>query len=277
MSIPLLTWWVPTRTVHHTQSDKRLGRSVFQCSEECCILHFLLGPAFQNHHHPKKRPNLTNIKLQGQTMITVLPCARKLLEQDIPTFICQSKSLSISASTSNLNDSVAKEHFNLKNRSNKKFSKKLCFKTLQTFLNSYDSTWSLCPAWAKNYPAMFRVQHCYTVTSSCVSKQMQDMNAESNICQFTSHPKKETGSFWPFWNSLTFTRVWVPKPNLDHSKTMCSHCLRVFCYFSFMLLSFVKNVCISSETGNIDFTILGFSCVVLSPCPSLPYSPRPQV
>lgn len=64
MSIPLPTWSVPMRTVHHTQSDKRLGRSVFQCSEECCTLHFLLGPVFQNHHHPKKTPNLTNRKLQ---------------------------------------------------------------------------------------------------------------------------------------------------------------------------------------------------------------------
>ena len=64
MSIPLLTWSVPMRTVHHTQSDKRLGHSVFQCSEECCILHFLLGPVFQSHHHPKKTPNLTNTKLQ---------------------------------------------------------------------------------------------------------------------------------------------------------------------------------------------------------------------
>lgn len=49
-------------------------------------------------------------------MITVFPCARKILEKDIPTFICQSKSLSISASTSNLNYSVAKEHFNLQKR-----------------------------------------------------------------------------------------------------------------------------------------------------------------
>lgn len=70
--------------------------------------------------------------------------------------------------------------------------------------------------------------------------------------------------------------VQVPKPNLDHIETMPSYCLHVF-YFSFMLLSFVKHICISSETRNIDFTILGFSCVVLSPCPSLPYSPRPQV
>lgn len=71
--------------------------------------------------------------------------------------------------------------------------------------------------------------------------------------------------------------VWAPKPNLDHSRTISSYCLHVFCYFSFMQLSLVKHVCISSETKNIDFTILGFSCVVLSPCPSLPYSPRPQV
>lgn len=146
MSIPLLTWSVPTRTVHHTQSDKRLGRSVFQCSEECCILHFLLGPVFQNHHHPKKTPNLTNIKLQVKQRSQYSHVLKKFLKQYTPTFICQSKSLSISASTRNLNDSVAKEHFNLQNTWSKKFSKKLCFKTLQTFTRSYDSSWSLCPA-----------------------------------------------------------------------------------------------------------------------------------
>lgn len=64
MSTPLPTWSVPMRTVHHTRSDKRLGRSAFQCSEECCILHFLLGPVSQNRHHPKKTPNLTNTKWQ---------------------------------------------------------------------------------------------------------------------------------------------------------------------------------------------------------------------
>lgn len=76
-------------------------------------------PSFPKSPSPQENTKPNKHQIAGQT-ITVLPCARKLLEQDTPTFICQSKSLSISASTCNLNDSVAKEHFNLQNRRSKK-------------------------------------------------------------------------------------------------------------------------------------------------------------
>lgn len=64
------------------------------------------------------------------------------------------------------------------------------------------------------------------------------------------------------------------KTSSDCSKMMSSYC---FYSFGFALLCQSLNTRISSEMRNIYFTILGFSCVVLSPCPSLPYSPRPHV
>lgn len=77
-------------------------------------------PSFPKSPSPQENTKPNKHQTAGQTMITVFSCTRKLLEQDIPTFICQSKSLSISASTSNLNDSVAKEHFNLQSRKSKR-------------------------------------------------------------------------------------------------------------------------------------------------------------
>lgn len=90
-------------------------------------------------------------------------------------------------------------------------------------------------------------------------------------------PRKRRDLFGLSEIALFSLDLCVPKSNLDHPKTMSPYCLHDFCYCSFMLLSSVKHICASSETRKIDFTILGFSCVVLSPCPSLPYSPRPHV
>lgn len=88
-------------------------------------------PSFPKSPSPQENTKPNKHQIAGQTMITVLPCARRLLKQDTPTFICQSKSLSISASTRNLNDSVAKEHFNLQNRRSKKeVFKEIMFKNL---------------------------------------------------------------------------------------------------------------------------------------------------
>lgn len=173
MSIPLLTWSVPRRTVHHTQSDKRLGRSVFQCSEECCILHFLLGPVFQNHHHPKKTPNLTNIKLQVKqwsqySHVLESFWNRILLPSSVKARVWASLLPQATWMTRWPRSTLTYKTEGVR----KKFPKKLCLKTLQTFSRSYDHLGHCAQAERRTIQAMLRIQHCYIVASSCVSKQM---------------------------------------------------------------------------------------------------------
>lgn len=170
MSIPLLTWSVPTRTVHHTQSDKRLGRSAFRCSEECCILHFLLGPAFQNHHHPKKTPNLTNIKLQVKQLSQYSHMLESFWNKILLPSSVKARVWASLLPHATWMTRWPRSTLTYKTEGRKKFSKKLYFKTLQTYPRPYNSSRSLCPAWAKNYPAMSRIQYCYMVASSYASK-----------------------------------------------------------------------------------------------------------
>lgn len=114
------------------------------------------------------------------------------------------------------------------------------------------------------------------VGSSYVSKYLQDMNIHNSTSHFTSLPRKETGSFWPFWNSLPFLRGMFTKTLGDHSKMTSSRCFHGFWHYFSFILSFVKQTD-SHFIRDKKHTILGFSCVVLSPWPSLPYSPRPHV
>lgn len=135
-------------------------------------------PSFPKSPSPQENTKPNKHQTAGQTMITVVLRARKLLEQDIPTFICQSESLSISASTSNLNYSVAKEHFNLQNRKKmfqrdslyfKSFTN--VFKLLQLIL-FFMSSLSVLFRKALIKPHLVNIQHCSvtTVASSYVSK-----------------------------------------------------------------------------------------------------------
>lgn len=115
-------------------------------------------PSFPKSPSPHENTKPNKHQIAGQTKITVLPCARKLLEQDTPTFISQSKSLSISASTSNLNDSVAKEHFNLQNRRGKKeVFKEIVLKPCKHFRSL---TTHLGHCAQPEHPAMLRIQRC---------------------------------------------------------------------------------------------------------------------
>lgn len=114
-SIPLLTWWEPRRTELHTQSGIHPVHSVSQCSGECYSLHFLLGPIFQSHHHPRKIPNLGSKNMYFRPAFMIfLPTQKHRVWQQL-TFISQSQGLCISTSTCNLDYSVTKKDFDLLN------------------------------------------------------------------------------------------------------------------------------------------------------------------
>lgn len=197
-------------------------------------------PSFPKSPSPQENTKPNKHQMAGQTTITVLLWARNLLEQDIPTFVCQSKSLSISASTSNLNDSVAQEHFNLQSRKSKKgISKNFCFKTSQTFSSSYDWSSSLCPAWAhhleKDYEALLTqdptLLHDSGSFQLCI-KADADMNVQNGTSHSTPLSKKKRLDLFGLSETVSLLlEVCVPKSSSHHPKRMSS-CFHEFCLYS---------------------------------------------
>lgn len=122
-------------------------------------------PSFPKSPSPQENTKPNKHQTVGQTMITVFPRARKLLEKDILTFICQSKSLSISASTSNLNYSVSKEHFNLQKRERDVSNTLIMFLKLHKHFQAVTLDVQVIKS------CSLKIQHC-SVTAVCQNRCM---------------------------------------------------------------------------------------------------------